>query len=270
MKRISKKLLAILPILPLMMANSPAKMRDFNYTDFKMTFVSQEETSEGSSYFKYNYHVENTGDGYIYDIMRYNRNYYDYQVFYPGCGGCLFNNQVIAPHSEMDFYYQDYQIDENALNYAANAYTEFAEGITLSGSFDIYLFEEPYYSYDDAYYGYFIDLTVNNLNENKYYYQYILNVKYDDVCYSIVIYKTWHRNAEGFSFYSRERLDLNKLTLQDTAIVVNQDLQPGYREPTLDTLAMVISLGVVIGGVVIFSAIYFPIKFRKKKNYENK
>ena len=148
MKPISKKLLAILPILPLMMANSPAKMRDFNYTDFKMTFVSQEETSEGSSYFKYNYHVENTGDGYIYDIMRYNRNYYDYQVFYPGCGGCLFNNQVIAPHSEMDFYYQDYQIDENALNYAANAYTEFAEAITLSGSFDIYLFEEPYYSYD--------------------------------------------------------------------------------------------------------------------------
>lgn len=268
MKPISKKLLAILPILPLMMANSPAKMRDFNYTDFKMTFVSQEETSEGSKYFKYNYHVENTGDGYIYDIMRYNRNYYDYQVFYQGCGGCLFNNQVIAPHSEMDFYYQDYQIDENALNYAANAYTEFAEGITLSGSFDIYLFEEPYYSYDDAYYGYFIDLTVNNLNENKYYYQYILNVKYDDAYYSIVIYKMWHRNAEGFSFYSRERLDLNKLSLQDTAVVVAQEIQPGYREPTFNIPAMLISLGVVIGGAAIFCGIYFPIKSRKKNDYE--
>ena len=268
MKQNYKKLLVMLPLLPLMMANSPAKVPDFNYTDFNVNLVSQEEISEDHYYFRYNYHVDNTGDGYIYDIMRRDSVYYNGQIFYQGCGGCLFGNQVIAPHSELDFYHQDYQTDTTTASYFANAYTEFAEDIILTGSFDVFLYEEPSYAYDGAYYGYFIDFQVKNLNEEKYYYQYILNVKYDDVCYSTIVYQTWHRDFLGFSFYSCQRLDLNKLVLQDTAVVVTQDLQPGYREPTFNIPAMLISLGVVIGGVAIFCGIYFPIKFRKKNDNE--
>ena len=271
MKQNYKKLLMMLPILPLMMANSPAPQRVFNYDDFKMTFVSEEIIDSNYQTCKYTYQVDNYGDGYIYDITRLKTlSSYYYTVYYAGADDDLFYfNQIIAPHSEFTFSYEDGQFDYTSPNveYAANAYTEFSEDAIISGSFDISLTYEPMYSYDH-YYSYFIDLQIKGLNQEKYYYNVILNLKYDDVNYSLLIYETYDEyKKDGYTFSSKEKLDLTKLTLQDNPIVVAQEMYAGYKEPTMNVTAMLIALGIVIGGVIIFCGIYFPIKSRKK-NYE--
>lgn len=263
----------LLPVLPLMMANSPAKLPEYNYKDFSVTLVSEELTdNDYNEIYKYTYSAQNTGDGYIYEIMRGNDSYsgyYPYGIFYPGIDGCLFTNQVIGPHSSLEFYNLDYRLNNDLVVYAANAYTNFSNDVVVTGSFDISLYDEPYYYAEQATYGYFIDMEVMNLNEDKYYYTFILNLEYDGVKYSNVVYEMVNRsNHHGFSFHSRKKLDLSKLSLQDTALVVNQEMYAGYRDPTLNVTAMIIALGTVIGGVAIFSAIYFPIKARKKKENE--
>ena len=269
MKQNYKKLLMILPVLPLMMANSPARMPTFNYTDFNMTLVSEELVPEGYNYYRYNYHVTNLGDGYIEEIYRYNNNYYDYQVFYPGCNDSFFNNQIIGPHGECDFYFNDYQFDTRSVSFSANAYTEFSSDAILKGSLEIQLFDEPSYYYDYARYGYFIDLQIRNINVNKYNYHYILNLEYDDVKYSMIVYDSFIKDdKEGITFYSSQKLDLSKLKFQENPLLVAQELNPYYKEPSLNVMAMLIALGVGVGCAAIFCAIYFPLKARKKKQNE--
>ena len=251
------------------MANSPAKMPEFNYSDFEMTLVSEELNSEGYNYYRYNYHVTNLGDGYIEEIYRYNNHYYDYQVFYPGCNDSFFNNQIIAPHSEYDFYFNDNQFDTRFVSFSANAFTEFSSDAVLKGSLEIELFDEPSYSYSYARYGYFIDVQIRNINPNKYFYNYILNLEYDDVKHSLLVYDSFIKDdKECITFYSTQKLDLNKLRLQENPLLVAQRLNPSYKEPSLDITAMLVALGVGVGGAAIFCAIYFSIKARKKKENE--
>ena len=250
------------------MANSPAPKPKTNYSDFTMTFVSEEQVNE-SNYYQYNYHVENTGDGYIYEIMREKNGSYYYGVFYEGSETSNFNNQIIAPHSICDISYQDYQFNYESVTYSANAYTDFSSDAVLTGSLNIILCDEPMYVYQESYYGYFVDLQVKGLNQEKYYYRFILNITYDNVNYSMIVYEMQlNKDQKGYTFWSREKLDLNKLTLQDKPLVVAQEKYAGYREPSINIVAMLISLGVVIGGAAIFCGIYFPIKARKKNDYE--
>ena len=138
MKQQSKKLLMMLPVLPLMMANSPVKQTiDSDYKDFNVSFVSQEKLSDSSAFYRYNYHAENTGDGYIYEIIRTKNNNYVYGIFYQGAPGSIFGNQIIGPHSEQDFYFEDYDYEVNNAEYVARAYTEFADYAVIKGSKEI-------------------------------------------------------------------------------------------------------------------------------------
>ena len=267
MKQNNQKLLMLLPILPLMMANSPVKAPRYNYTDFNVTLVSEEliENTYNEMY-KYTYRATNTGDGYIYEIARGQNEYYNYAIFYSGIEGCLFTNQVIGPGRTVEFYTQDYKLYNENVVYAANAYTNFSDSVDLTGSFKIRLEDEPMYYYENPTYGYFVDMRVLNLNENKYYYTFILNLKYKGENYSNVVYNFWDRNNnQGFYFSAREKLDLEELTLQDTPLTISQEIYPGYKDPSLNVMAMLISLGTVIGGAAIFCGIYFPIKARKKE-----
>ncbi len=267
MKQNYKKLLMILPILPLMMANSPVKVKtDFNYYDFEMNFLGQESTGY---YDTYSYHLNNYGDGYIYELFRVNDHFSDYCGFYQGSYGMFFENQVIGPQQEFDIYFDSYSFEPSEYSYAADAYTEFSQDAVIEGTFEISFMQEYYYNENFNRYEYFLDAQVSKLNQNKYYYDFILNLTYDGVSYSTRVYEYYDDfGNKGLNFRSIEKLDLNKLQLSSTPLVVAQRMYSGYVEPTLNVTAMLIALGVGVGGAAIFCAIYFPLKARKKKENE--
>ena len=251
------------------MANSPAKTKeDDRYRDFDMTFIGEEATT--TSRYKYSFHVNNHGDGYIAEIYRdYSSNSYS-GVYFLDLEDNLFFNQLIGPHTECDIAFESEQFYAQYASYSAYAYTEFSQDAVISGSFEITLENEPYYVNEDSQYEYFIDAKIKNLNENKYYYRYIFNFTYDNAPYSVIIYNYYYNeNRKGFSFTSKQRLDLSKLTVGSNPIVVNQQRYSDYKDPTLDIPALLISLGIVVGGIGVFLVIYLPIKAKKKNEKQS-
>ena len=274
MKTNYKKLLTLLPILPLMMANSPAKRYEPTYFDFDMAFVERVNNfDEGTNYFDYTYNINNKGDGYIYEIDFKNPNYpsstyYD-SLYYTGEShkGELFENTIIAPHHAYTMTFTRYYSflgDGENLEFGAFAYTDFEEDPIIQGDKSITLIYAPTSPYESSYYQYFVDCTVKGLNSNKYYYNIILNLVYDNVDYSVVIYGYYLNDHEGFCFTTKEQLDLTKLSFQETPITVARRIYDGYIEPGFNVTALLITLGIAVVSTGIFLAIYLPMKAKKK------
>ena len=252
------------------MANSPAKRYEPTYFDFDMSLVERVENAENVNFVNYTYNINNKGDGFIYQIdytrSNYNNSYYD-NLYYVGEDrlGEIFGNTIIAPKHAYTMTFSRYYSaigEGDDLAFGAFAYTDFDEEAIIEGDLGVGLTYAPIYPYER--YEYFVDCSVKGLNQNKYYYNTILNIVYDNVDYSIVVYNTWHDSRQGFYFTSREELDLTKLSYQETPVTVARRLNEGYIEPGLNVTALLITLGVAVVSTGIFLAIYLPVKAKKK------
>lgn len=270
MKKQHKKLLLILPLLPLMMANSPARsyVEQPNYDDFEIELVSKEAT--GRSYYggeyHYTFHLKNTGEGYIYNLV-YSDNAFEYDYWaipYMAELDTIFDNVVLAPHHEYTFSFYDRDIYFENYKISSFAYTDFLSDEEIGGPKTTSIIHESSYSTDI-----YAEYKILNENQYKYFYMAIITVNYDGVDYSVPTGgRYYYDDREGFVISSKGCLDYSKLVIPENNCVIVRQLQGGYVEPTFNVTAMLIALGVGVGGAAIFCAIYFPIKARKKKENE--
>ena len=268
MKANYKKILMILPLMPLMMANSPARSYSWeqpNYDDFEINLVSKEET-DLTSYgrrFYYTFQLKNNGEGYIYDLVyRSSDELYDYlPISFMEDADIVFPSIVLAPHHEYTFSFYDNDIDFSDKMFSSFAYTEFVPNEEIEGSKTTRIIDESIYETDI-----YLECTIQNENTNKYFYVAIININYDGVDYYVPSSSHYYSDdSRGFMVSSYGRLDRSKIIFPDDNCVIARRLNRGYVEPTFSILALGIAVGSVALIVGIYSAIYFPIKAKKGK-----
>ena len=270
MKTSYKKVLMILPLMPLMMANSPARsyVEQPNYDDFELTLVSKEATgmtSYGREYY-YVFNLKNTGEGYIYNLT-YSDNDYQYDYWAIPFGENMdrvFDSVLLAPHHEYTFSFYDRDVDFDNVAFGAFAYTEFVPNEELGGPKTTTVIYES--SYQTEIYA---EYKILNENQYKYFYTAIITVNYDGVDYSVPTGgRLYYEDREGFCIYSNVPLDTSKLVIPKDSCLISRTLQGDYKEPTFNVLALLIAVGSVVLAAGIFAAIYFPIKAKRGKTNE--
>ena len=264
MKTSYKKVLMILPLMPLLMANSPARsyVEQPNYDDFELTLVSKEATgmtAYNKEYF-YTFNLKNNGEGYIYNLVYSDNDYqYDYWAIpFAEDMKDLFYGVLLAPHHEYTFSFYDKDINFDF------AYNEFVPEEEIGGPKTISIIHESSYSADI-----YAEYTIKNENDYKYFYTAIINLNYDGIDYSVPTGgRYYYEDREGFEISSNSRLDSSKLTFPENNCVIARTLQGDYKEPTFNVLALGIAVGSVVLASGIFAAIYFPLKAKRGKTNE--
>lgn len=270
MKTSYTKLLMILPFMPLMMANSPARsyVEQPNYDDFELTLVSKEATgmtSYGREYY-YTFNVKNTGEGYIYNLTYSDNDYqYDYWAIpFTENMDRVFDSVLLAPHHEYTFSFYDRDVDFDNVAFGAFAYTEFVPNEELGGPKTTTVIYES--SYQTEIYA---EYTILNENEYKYFYTAIITVNYDGTDYSVPTGgRLYYEDREGFCIYSNVPLDTSKLVIPENSCLISRRINEYYIEPSFNALALGIAVGSVVLAGGIFAAIYFPIKAKRGKTNE--
>ena len=87
MKTKTRNLLIIMPLLPLLLANSPAPRQE-EYKDIEVTYLSEESLH---NYNFYHFNVKNTGNGYLSSV------YLNNQPGDTGFGAYIENNELFPP-----------------------------------------------------------------------------------------------------------------------------------------------------------------------------
>jgi len=270
MKTNYKKTLILLPLLPLLMANAPARsyVEKPNYDGFEIALISKEATgmtSYGREYY-YTFNVKNTGEGYIYNLT-YSDNDYQYDYWGIPFGENMdhvFDGVLLAPHHEYTFSFYDRDVDFDKVTFGAFAYTEFVPNEELGGPKTTTVIYES--SYQTEIYA---EYTILNENEYKYFYTAIITVNYNGVDYSVWTGgRLYYEGREGFCVYSNVPLDTSKLVIPENSCVISRKIREDYIEPSFNVLALGIAVGSVVLMAGIFAAIYFPLKAKKGKTNE--
>lgn len=265
MKHAQRKLLIIIPLLPLLMGNSPApQIRDDEYKDFEVTYLS-EETYYGYNFYHFN--IDNTGNGYIESIYLNNEieagsSFYASldsddvcQPFYNGLVEPGFNREVV-------FVTKNQMPESKKVTATAYAYSSVAEEVTISGTNAItYLVESS--DIKNNYYNYQIDCSFSNMNDD-YYYAAAIKFNYDGKTYCVK-----SNNTKKMVVTSSKELDLNLLSVSEVVALKSEKNYRYIDNINFDDVWRAIGLFFLIFGLLlsfgIFSAIFFPAMARRKR-----
>ena len=265
MKHAQRKLLVIIPLLPLLMANSPApQIRDEEYKDFEVTYLSEE------SYYGYNFYhfnLNNTGNGYIENVYLNSEpdastNFYGAvesdevcQPFYNGLIEPGFNREVIVVSKN--------QLPESKkVASQGYAYSTIAEEVTFTGTNAItYLVEVS--DIKNGYYYYQIDCSLSNLND-EYYYACAIKLNYKGVTYCVK-----SNDTKNITISASSELDLSQLSVSEVVALKSTKTYYYTEFLNFDDALKAIGLFLLIFGLLlsfgIFSAIFFPAMARRKR-----
>ena len=268
MKKITRRFLTLLPLLPLVMANSPLpEVFSESYKDFKLTFVSEEETSDGR--FQQRFTLENTGKGYIDRIylddvysldfygsyMNYSDPYPPFysSVFEPGYSGEI----IMTSSSKMP--------DFRKVTPKAEGYSDIVKDLPVEGTKEI-----TAVSGNSDYY-YQIDLGLK-IPDTYYEYGAILKLDYKGVtCYIEV------SESRNYQFQTTEELELDKLTVLDVIGIKSEPYLThqlggcvGGFSNFLKMALIVFAIFFLIISFGVFSAIFFPAMARRRRRNREK
>lgn len=198
MKKNGFKLLPLILMSPLLMANSPAPMPSSGtYENINVTFVL--DKSEGSKKF-YDVKVENTGDNFA--LINYNlRGYISSDYIYTDLVPLLFKSEVVAPSKSVHYSFEtesDFDYTDENIEWTTEQYFEKDDDVT----FNNITFSE----YKDKYY----KMSFKTHNLGDYYYSLILELEYDGNTYYIDSHLS-RSDTKSAYFETYESLDLSKL-----------------------------------------------------------
>lgn len=263
MKNNLKKLVILLPVLPMLMANAPAPApRPNKYEDYVISVSDVQKHPEDASYYRYSYDIKNTGEGYITDVsvyLRISNNVDEYDFLNNESFDTIFYDSLIIPHQEIvavgTYGLSEPSIDNyKAVTYSVFAYTNFADDVTVSGD----------YSLTKASYGtniYQVNISLEGTNKNDFYYGVIFKITYDGADHYI------HSDEmDKFDIRVTEDFDLTKLTNIEVFKVTKTDAYHNHLGEVLSGIAITFLVCfVLLISMGIFSAIFFPIMKRKRR-----
>ena len=258
----NKKLLMLLPMLPMLMANAPApKAYPQAYTDF-------EASIEYVDYlYDYSFHYKNTGVGYISSFFASSEECSNFGFYFGGLGFCPFTyNGVLIPGQEWESVRtaEEKVNDYSKIKYTAEAYFDFADDVQVTGDLSIH-------KSNNGKDGYTVNAELSGGDHTHYNYGLILKLTYDGSEYYIEV-----DEFEDFRFDTVD-FDENKLTNIEV-VEVTRSVTYGYRGNnnngmgkvfmSMLLMPLIIILGVIalIVIVVIVSVIVASSKKRKKQS----
>ena len=259
MKTHTRKLLTIIPLLPLLMANSPAP-REQEYTDLEVTYLS-EESLHGYNFYHFN--LKNTGTGFLNSVnftsekseKYFYADTYNSDIWEP------FNNCYFEPGFDREIVVATRNTIPASKKVVASSYSRgvLAEEITYGGSMHVsYSLSRSDVS-NDIYY-YTIQAEKGGKAENYYYYT-AAYVTYKGINYCI--------DVDDLTFTTNEKLDLEQFTLNKIVAIKNEYIRRNSDSwdyaGFLQSLLLFLLIFFVLLSFGIFSAIFFPAMARRRR-----
>ena len=270
MKNNLKKYLLFLPVLPMLMGNAPAPTaHPKNYTDFEVSIINEEEVVTAYTTYNYTYHIKNKGVGYISSVSVFSKtkdsNGYrtNYAFIHEETIDPLFPEVVIPANSEIDITCSRSERikDLTDFDYSGHAYFDFADDVTVSGTYTI--------SKCQNWSGYSVDMELSGGDTNKYDYGAILKLTYDGNEHYVHV-----DQYQQFSFSVKEGFEKSKLTKVEVMKVTRSvSYSYGCRNAwnAIQIFAIVIFVCFIfLVSCGIFCAIFFPIMKKKKRERREK
>ena len=248
------------------MANAPApQVFSETYKDFNLTFISQEETTDGN--YKQHFTLNNTGKGYIerislddvYELEFYGSYMHDFNPYQPFCDSVFepgYNGElVLTSGTKMP--------DFTKVKAKAEGYYTFVKDLPVEGTKEITEITKS--SASSNYFYYKIDLGLK-LPDTYYEYGAILKFNYKDtICYVKV------SEGRDYTIETNEELELDKLTVLDVVGIKSEPYlthQLGCGGSFSTVLTIVIIVFVLFAIMIsfgIFAAIFFPAMARRRR-----
>ena len=263
MKKHTRNLLIIIPLLPLLMANSPAPQRE-EYKDVEAVYQSVESLH---GYNFYHFKLINFGEGYV-DYIDLNNKPND-TYFYAS----LQSNEICPPfdsvfiepgfEKEVIIVSKDDIPESKEVKATAYYYYVKVEDMTFGGSKHV-AYSVNSSTVSSNYFVYNIQAYYTGATDSSYNYCAAAYFKYkgEDVCVRL-------GSIDNLSFTTNKKLDLNELVLEDIAVLrsnVKYNYYDGiYLGDAIQTLLIFLLIFVLVLGFGIFSAIFFPALARKKR-----
>ena len=262
MKNNLKKLVLLLPVLPMLMANAPAPTpHPTTYEDFVVSISDVQKYTEDVVYYRYLYDIKNTGEGYICDISAHftsNNGTYQNDYLQNESFDEVFYDSLIIPHQEITALGR-YRLSEPSvdnyknISYNATAYSNFADDVTVTGDYEL-----TKLSYNNTYK---VNITLEGTKKNDFYYGVIFKITYDGKERYV------HSDEmQGFDIKVTNDFDYTKLTNIEVFKVTKTDAYHSHMGEVLTGIAIVfIVCFFLMISMGIFSAIFFPIMRKKRR-----
>ena len=259
----------------MLMANAPAPTaHPKNYSDFEVSIINEEkvvtvEVATIYTTYNYTYHIKNKGVGYISSVSVFSKttdsNGYrtNYAFIYEETIDPLFPDVVIPANSEIDVACSRGEKigDLTDFDYSGHAYFDFADDVTVSGTYTI--------SKCQNWSGYSVDMELSGGDTDKYDYGAILKLTYDGNEHYVHV-----DQYQQFSFSVKEGFEKSKLTKVEVLKVTRSvSYSYGCRNAwnTLKIAAIVLFICFLfVASCGIFCAILFPIMKKKKRERREK
>lgn len=252
MKTIFKKSLILLATIPFIMGSSTLKVvHERLYKDSEATFLREEVIGDYAYYY---FDLFNKGDGfisYVYfsdDDSSKNVQLDDY--FY------LFDNALLGPnmHQEVAFK-KDYLLDKpEKVRSTTYGYNDIDDKLQVNGSKSI-----TFSSSGADYFSYTIDINLQGERVSNYRYGVVAQLTYESSTYYVKI-----NESSAFTFSTKEKLDLTKLTLGNIAVIKSTPNRSV--DETLNIyLGIVLIFFFIVVPLTVFLAIFIPARLRRKR-----
>ena len=272
MKNKFRSILALLIATPMLMANSPVpQVTPDPYKDFSYSYLSKTQTGDdyqGRPYYSYKFDVTNSGEGYIDSInIKLDSTVSSYRCyrFYDDRFGSL----LLSPGKSAVYQFvtlENVNVIPANVAATATAYVKFVDNAIKE-------YNEPYIK-DDGY-GYKslrFDYKLNNIYEEGYLYEMIINFDYDGVNYSINrrIIANIGDETEYLDIYRDQEdqfdLDISKFSINKVLVTKGEYTRYTYFGDVLRGIGIVllVCLGILASGG-IFCLIFFSIR-RARRN----
>ena len=265
MKQRARKLLVILPLLPLLMANSPAPRQE-EYKDLEVTYVREESLY---SYNFYHFNIKNTGVGYVDNLYLYNKNGSDYFSAYVEDGEILppFNNILIEPGFDKEIVVATKNTIPESKEVQTECYSYYidAEGVTFDGEKTVSYVSDAS-NVSSNHHVYKIRAFYDGELTGNYNYRAVLKFTYDGASACICL-----DDFDNLMFSTNEQIDLTKLTVTDVVMVRDTERHNYYNGIGINLenalrgfLIFLLVFGLLLS-FGIFAAIFFPAMARRKR-----
>ncbi len=262
MKNNLKKIVLLLPVLPMLMANAPAPTpRPSKYEDYTISVNNVQKYTEDVIYYRYTYDIKNTGEGYISDIsvnFTSNNNTYHNDYLQNVSFDAVFHDPLIIPHQEItalgNCRLPEPSVDNyKNISYYATAYSTFADDVTVTGDYELTTL-----SYNNAYK---VNISLEGTKKNDFYYGVIFRITYDGEDHYV------HSDEmQGFDIRVNDHFDYTKLTNIEVVKVTKTDAYHSHVGEVLTGIAIVFFVCfILVISMGIFSAIFFPIMRKKRR-----
>ena len=261
-----KKLLLVLPILPLLMGTTAApSFSGEYYSDVSLEYLREEESDGGYLYY---YTLDNYGTGYInhFDIEVYIGNHFVYSYLNIDNHSKPFKNSLIYPgyKKEVAFFMEDKKPIDCSPYLTSYAYYANASEAKVKGSNSISLISKPATINDS--YVYEVDLFIYNKDDDHYDYATILDMTYKSEHYAIGV---TYDNSK-YRFETSEELDLNNIAVDKVTVVKSSNYNINCYSYSVWAILGDVFLILLIISPGIFAAIFVPAMVRKKRRNREK